>query len=638
MHARPVAGRGPKMLVVAEPGTPALGLGNRAVARFSKRDDGIFEARIIRALDATPDRVVGIYRLGREGGRLEPTDRKQRTEFRIAAEDAGGAVDGEVVLADVRRDTQMGLPSARIVQRLGGLDEPRAFSLIAIHTHGIPTEFPPEAIALAEKAQPVDLSGREDLRNIPLVTIDGADARDFDDAVFAEPDPEVVNGWHAIVAIADVAWYVRPGDALDRSAESRGNSVYFPDRVVPMLPEALSNELCSLKPAVNRACLAVHLWIDENGHVTRHRFLRGLMRSAARFTYEEAQQAMDGAPSDQAGPLLDKVLRPLYGVYAALDRSRIRRGALELDLPERRIQLSEAGKVAKIEPRARLDSHKLIEELMIAANVAAAETLERLQRPCLYRIHDAPDPVKLTALTEFLTDIGVPGLKLAKGQVIKPRLFNEILRKVAGTPYAVLVPQLVLRSQAQAVYSPMNIGHFGLALRRYAHFTSPIRRYSDIQVHRAIIATLGLDSDAEGQDLVALGEHVSMTERRAATAERSASDRYIAAFLAERVGATFTGRINGVTRAGLFVTLAETGADGLIPIRHLPSDYYEHEEARHRLIGQKTRRIFTLGDSVEVRLAEADVGKGSLRFELIGSQPSSPQRSKHLRSKQRKRR
>ena len=626
------------MLVTAEAGGPALGVGNRAVARFSRREDGTWEARIVRALDQTPDRVVGIYRLSREGGRLEPTDRKQRTEFRIATEDAGGAQDGEVVLADVRKDTQFGLPTARIVERLGGLDEPRAFSLIAIHTHGIPTTFPPEAVELAEKAEPVTLAGREDLRDIPLVTIDGADARDFDDAVFAEPDPEIEGGWHAIVAIADVAWYVRPGDALDRSAESRGNSVYFPDRVVPMLPEALSNELCSLKPAVNRACVAVHLWIDANGHLHRHRFLRGLMRSAARFTYEEAQQAMDGAPSDQAGPLIEKVLKPLYGVYAALDKARIQRGSLELDLPERRIQLSEAGKVARIEPRARLDSHKLIEELMIAANVAAAETLEKLHRPCLYRVHDAPDPLKLKALTEFLTDIGVPGLKLAKGQVIKPRLFNDILRKVAGTPYAVMVPQLVLRSQAQAIYSPVNIGHFGLALRRYAHFTSPIRRYSDIQVHRAILTTLGIDGEPAGQDLVALGEHVSMTERRAATAERSASDRYISAFLADRVGATFAGRINGVTRAGLFVTLAETGADGLIPIRNLPSDYYEHEEARHRLIGQRTRRIFTLGDSVEVRLAEADIGKGSLRFDLVSANGNLPKHSKHLPAKQKKRR
>ncbi len=626
------------MLVTAEAGGPALGVGNRAVARFSRREDGTWEARIVRALDQTPDRVVGIYRLSREGGRLEPTDRKQRTEFRIATEDAGGAQDGEVVLADVRKDTQFGLPTARIVERLGGLDEPRAFSLIAIHTHSIPTTFPPEAVELAEKAQPVTLAGREDLRDIPLITIDGADARDFDDAVFAEPDPETEGGWHAIVAIADVAWYVRPGDALDRSAESRGNSVYFPDRVVPMLPEALSNELCSLKPAVNRACVAVHLWIDANGHLHRHRFLRGLMRSAARFTYEEAQQAMDGAPSDQAGPLIEKVLKPLYGVYAALDKARIQRGSLELDLPERRIQLSEAGKVARIEPRARLDSHKLIEELMIAANVAAAETLEKLHRPCLYRVHDAPDPLKLKALTEFLTDIGVPGLKLAKGQVIKPRLFNDILRKVAGTPYAVMVPQLVLRSQAQAIYSPVNIGHFGLALRRYAHFTSPIRRYSDIQVHRAILTTLGIDGEPAGQDLVALGEHVSMTERRAATAERSASDRYISAFLADRVGATFAGRINGVTRAGLFVTLAETGADGLIPIRNLPSDYYEHEEARHRLIGQRTRRIFTLGDSVEVRLAEADIGKGSLRFDLVSANGNLPKQSKHLPAKHKKRR
>jgi ribonuclease R len=419
---------------------------------------------------------------------------------------------------------------------------------------------------------------------------------------------------------------VRPEDALDRVAEERGNSVYFPDRVVPMLPEALSNELCSLKPNVERACLAVHLWIDDNGHVHRHRFLRGLMRSAARLTYEEVQEAIDGRPNATTAALVGPVLKPLYGAYAALDKARRKRGTLDLDLPERRILLDETGKVARIEPRARLDSHKLIEEFMIAANVAAAETLERLRRPCLYRVHDAPDPTKLEALREFLHGIGIPGLALAKGQVVRPRHFNEILRRVADTPYVTLVPQLVLRSQAQAVYSPMNIGHFGLALRRYAHFTSPIRRYADLIVHRALIAALSLpaasDEPVSGKDLANLGEQVSMTERRAAAAERNAADRYVAAFLADRVGASFQARINGVTRAGLFVTLAETGADGLIPMRSLPGDYYDHDEAHHRLIGRRSRNSFTLGDEVEVRLAEANTVTGSLRFDLLERQLS----------------
>ena len=630
------------MIVVAEPGAPALGLGQRGVARFARRQGGGWEARIIRALDQMPDRVVGVYRLTQDGGRIEPTDRKQRREFRVARADSKDAQDGEIVVAAVKPGGSIGLLDARVVERLGDSDNPRAFSLIAIHTQGIPTDFSLEAIAIAENAKPVALGNRTDLRAVPLVTIDGSDARDFDDAVWAERDPEQEGGWHAIVAIADVAWYVRQGDALDRDAQTRGNSVYFPDRVVPMLPEALSNELCSLKPKVERACMAVHLWFDANGNLHRHRFVRGLMRSAARFTYEEVQQAIDGTPSDQAGPLLDPVIRPLYGAFAALDHARRQRGALDLDLPERRIQLDADGKIASIEPRARLDSHKLIEEFMIAANVAAAETLERLHKPCLYRIHDAPDPMKLAALSEFLANIGIPGVKLAKGQVIRPRHFNTILERVAGTPYAALVPQLVLRSQAQAVYSPTNIGHFGLGLRHYAHFTSPIRRYADLVVHRSLIAALSLGSSDErgpGDDLTELGEHVSMTERRAAAAERNASDRYIAAYLADRVGAQFAGRINGVTRAGLFVTLADTGADGLIPIRSLPEDYYDHDEAHHRLVGKRHHRVFTLGEPVTVQLAEANTVTGSLRFDLIpDSVPDKmPQRSKSLPPSQNRR-
>jgi len=628
MHGRPLSGHLADVLVTAERGAPAIGVGERAVVRFRRREDGGWEARIIRALDRPPDRIVGIYRTGREGGRIEPTDRKQRREFRVERRDSAGAGEGEIVLAEVLPGEYLGLPQARVIERVGDSADPRSFSLIAIHARGIPTVFAPEALALSEAARPVSLGSREDLRETPLVTIDGADARDFDDAVWAEPDPAVPGGWHTLVAIADVAWYMQPGDALDRTAEERGNSVYFPDRVVPMLPEALSNELCSLKPAVDRACLAVHLWIDHEGRVHRHRFLRGLMRSAARFTYEEVQEAIEGRPSAQAAPLVERVLRPLYGAYAALDAARRKRGALDLDLPERRIVLDDRGRVARIEPRARLDSHKLIEELMIAANVAAAETLERLNRPCMYRVHDSPDPAKLAALGEFLESLGVPGAKLARGQVIRPHHFNEILRRVAGTPYATLVPQLVLRSQAQAVYSPVNIGHFGLGLRRYAHFTSPIRRYADLLVHREIIAGLRLDeADARrgtSKDFGTLGEQVSMTERRAAAAERDAADRYMAAYLADRVGARFAARINGVTRAGLFVTLAETGADGLIPMRSLPGDYYHHDEVHHRLVGRRSRRRFTLGDPIAVELAEADTATGSLRFTLVDRDTGKP--------------
>jgi ribonuclease R len=641
LHGRPVVGNRTykeEVTIVPEPGAPALGIGERALVRFA-RSEGGWEARIIRALDTAPDRIVGIYRLTREGGRIEPTNRKERREFRVARADSKDAQDGEIVLAALKPGSRFGAPEALVIERVGDSSNPRAFSLIAIHTYDIPTDFPVEAVSLAEAAKPVTLGSRTDLRMIPLVTIDGSDARDFDDAVWAERDPENENGWHAIVAIADVAWYVRPNDALDREAEKRGNSVYFPDRVVPMLPEALSNELCSLKPGVDRACMAVHLWFDDNGHLQRHRFVRGLMRSAARLTYEEVQQAIDSKPSDHAAPLLEPVLRPLYGAFAALNRAWRHRGALDLDLPERRIQLDESGKVVRIEPRERLDSHRLIEEFMVTANVAAAETLERLHKPCLYRVHDAPDPAKIAALSEFLAEIGIPGVKLAKGQVIRPRHFNDILHKIANTPYATLVPQLILRSQAQAIYSPTNIGHFGLALRHYAHFTSPIRRYADLVVHRALIDALTLGeagANVAEKDLFPVGEHVSMTERRAAAAERNASDRYISAYLSDRVGAEFAARINGVTRAGLFITLNDTGADGLIPIRSLPSDYYDHDEKLHRLVGRRFGRSFSLGEAVTAQLAEANIVTGSLRFNLVSD--DLPQRSKPLGTRSRRRR
>ena len=611
----------PGILIVSEKAASALAVGERALAELKRQDDGSYEARIIRTLAATPDRVLGIYRKIHDGGRLEPTDRRVKTEFRISLAHAKGAEDGEIVLCEAMPGRQLGLPEARVIERIGDSNAPRAVSLIAITDHGIPMEFPQGAVAEAEAAQPVGLAGRTDLRQIPLVTIDGADARDFDDAVFAEPHPERQGFWHAVVAIADVAWYVRPGSDLDRAARRRGNSAYFPDRVVPMLPEALSNELCSLKPKVERACVAAHLVIDGNGKLIEHRFVRGLMRSAARLTYEQVQAAQDGRPNDTTGPLLDRVIRPLYEVFRLLDKARQKRGALDLDLPERKVVLDESGKVARIEPRARLDSHKLIEELMILANVAAAETLEKLRQPCMYRVHDAPDPAKLAALREFLRGIEIPGLALAKGQVIRPQHFNAVLRHAKDTPYAAMVNQLVLRSQSQAVYSPENLGHFGLALRRYAHFTSPIRRYSDTLVHRALIAGLKLGEGGlppvDPREFAELGTHISDTERRAAAAERDALSRYAALFLADRVGAVFEGRVNGVTRAGLFVTLDETGADGLIPMRGLGDDFYVHDEAHHRLVGRRSGQSFSLGDHLRVKLAEANAVTGSLLFSLV---------------------
>jgi ribonuclease R len=616
--ARPVSWSGPDpapVLRLVENGeAEQLRIGERAAARLVALETGDVEAQIIRRLQPAGKRIIGTFHNGREGGRVVPSDRRDRTEYRVAIRDAAGTADGELVVAEQLSAARAGAPRARIVERLGPVSDAGAVSLLAIATYDIPMEFPAAAIAEAAAALPVSPAGRVDLRHIPLVTIDGSDARDFDDAVWAEPDSgrENPGGWHLIVAIADVAWYVRPGSALDREAERRGNSVYFPDRVIPMLPEALSNELCSLKPEVDRACLAVHLWIDAAGHKRRHRFERGLMRSAARLTYEEVQAARDGV----IGLVLLPEIAALYGAFTALAKARVERGALELEIPEDRVVLNDENRPAAVVRAVRLDSHRLIEEFMILANVAAAEELEARRRPCMYRVHDAPDPAKVEALRVFLEAMGVPGLALARGQALKPQLFNRVLGRAAGTPQADLVNDLVLRCQAQAAYSPNNIGHFGLALRRYAHFTSPIRRYADLLVHRALAAELGgPPTETVGERMEAIAEHISATERRAAEAERTAIDRFRAMLLAGSVGDLFTARISGVASFGVFVRL-ENGADGLVPISMLPGDYYKHDANAQRLIGRNSGRVFRLGDDVRARLIEADGIGGRLVFRI----------------------
>ncbi len=566
--------------------------------------------------------IVGVYYRSREGGKVVLADRRNRNEYRVAEGDTGGAEDDELVRAEQLSPGRLGFPRARIVERLGRSSDPGAVSLLAIASYEIPTEFPIAAIAEAEAVPAASSAGRSDLRDLALVTIDGADARDFDDAVWAEPDPDPENlgGWHIIVAIADVAWYVRPGTTLDREARRRGNSVYFPDRVVPMLPEGLSNDLCSLKPGVDRACLAAHLWVDGAGRKRRHRFERGLMRSAARLTYEETQAAQEG---EGAPTVARERLTALYGAFAALEKARAARGALELDIAEHRVVLDEGRPVAII-PIARLDSHRLIEEFMVAANVAAAEELEARRQPCIYRVHDAPDPDKVEELGALLDTIDVPGLGFPKGQAPKPALFNRVLNRAAATPAAALVNELVLRCQAQAVYSANNIGHFGLALRRYVHFTSPIRRYADLTVHRGLIAGLNAaervsgarPSDADREEFAAIADHLSATERRAVAAERGALERYRAIILARSIGSIFTGRISGVAEFGLFVTSTENGANGLVPISTLPGDYYESDKTAHRLIGRRSGRIFRVGDEVSVRLVEADAVGGRLAFRI----------------------
>jgi len=618
----------------ARPGT-AAGVGDRALLRVERtreHEGAAYRGRIIKVIDHARHRVLGVFRsLPDGGGRLIPVDRKQAgKELNIASADSMGASDGDLVSVDLVRSRGFGLASGKVRERLGSIASEKAISLIAIYAHDIPVAFSQGALREAEAARPAVLKGREDWRDIPLVTIDPPDAKDHDDAVHAEPDPDPNNkGGHIVhVAIADVAFYVRPGSALDHDAQLRGNSVYFPDRVVPMLPERISNDLCSLVPGEPRGALSVRLVIGPDGRKRSHSFHRVLIRSAAKLHYAQVQAAMDGKPDEATGPLLDPVLKPLYAAYATVKLARDERDPLDLDIPERKILLHADGTVDRVVVPERLEAHRLIEEFMILANVAAAETLEKKALPLIYRVHDEPTLEKVRGLQEFLKTLDVP---FAKSGALRPSLFNRVLTLVAGQDYEQLVNEVVLRSQAQAEYSAENYGHFGLNLRRYAHFTSPIRRYADLVVHRGLIRALGLGEGAlpdseTPESLSEVAAQISVSERRAMKAERETADRLIAHHLADRIGATFQGRISGVTRAGLFVKLDDTGADGLVPIRSLGSEYFNYDETRHALVGSRSGAMHRLGDVVDVRLVEAAPIAGALRFELLSEGQMVPRR------------
>jgi len=593
-----------------------------------------FRARIVRRLVDTGRRVLGIFRTAKGlGAYIVPVDKKARHDLRVQSGDDNGAQNGELVAAEIRRDGGRGPVNARVRERLGNMNDQRNISLIAIHQHGIPDSFPERVLAETAALRPFSPANREDLRGVPLITIDPPDARDHDDAVWAasDDDPGNPGGVTVIVAIADVAAYVRSGSALDREARIRGNSVYFPDRVVPMLPERISNDLCSLREKEERPALACFMTFDASGTKKSHRFARAIMRSAAKLSYQEAQAAIEGRPNAKTDILLDPVLRPLWKAYGVLMKGRQRREPLELDLPERKLILDAHGLVERVVTPERLDAHKLIEEFMIQANVAAAEALEAKTTPLLYRVHEPPAREKLAALSEFLKTVG---LSLPLGQVMRPKHFNRILAAASGKDYQHVVNEIVLRTQAQAVYSPDNKGHFGLTLRRYAHFTSPIRRYADLIVHRGLISALGLGSDGlTAEDIARLGDTadlVSGAERRAMAAERETVDRLIAAHLSGQTGSVFHARIGGVVGAGLFVTLTDSGADGFVPVSTLGREYFVYDQTRHALIGEKTGETFQLGDRVEVRLVETAPVSGGMRFEMVSpgrsGKPPSPAR------------
>jgi ribonuclease R len=654
-------GQAPKIRIpVARKARPgeAAGIGDRVLLHIEEieEDGGIrHRGRVIKIIDRPKQRVLGIFRKSPHGGgRLEPVDKKMLgKQLNIPAGATAQAEDGDLVAVETTRAPRLGLPTGRVVERLGSLASEKAVSLIAIHAHTIPHVFHRETIIEADAAKPATLADRENWRRVPFVTIDPPDAKDHDDAVHAEPDAASNNsgGFIVSVAIADVAHYVTPGSALDREALVRGNSVYFPDRVVPMLPERISNDLCSLRPREDRAAVAVRMVIGADGRKRSHTFHRIMMRSAARLSYEQTQVAIGGRTDEDTAPLIAPVLAPLYAAYEALKHARAERQPLDLDLPERKILLKADGTVDRVVIPERLEANRLIEEFMILANVAAAETLEKARVPLIYRVHDEPAIEKVNALREFLASLQIP---FAKAGALRPEAFNRILAHAKGRDAEQLVNEVVLRSQAQAEYASENYGHFGLNLRRYAHFTSPIRRYSDLIVHRGLIRALKLGSDGlpEAADVKALSEisaQISATERRAMLAERETKDRLIAHFLADRIGATFDGRISGVHRAGLFVKLNETGADGFVPARTIGDEYFRHDETGHAMVGSRSGETYRLGDRVTVKLVEAAPVAGALRFELLsegrisasrqrphGTQRPERGKSNRYRGKQRK--
>lgn len=595
---------------------PALKVGDRILARTDEAGKG-WKAHVMKKLPAKTDGLMGVVEIDQAGkGWLAPVDKRVRQSSPIS--DLGGAEAGQLVLAEpAGRGHRAGV---NVVEVLGDPLAPKSFSLIAISKHGIPHVFGEETIEEAKRAAKLPLSEdkREDLRHLPIVAIDPADARDHDDAIWAEPDGE--GGYRALVAIADVSFYVRPGGELDREARKRGNSVYFPDRVVPMLPEVLSADVCSLKQGEDRAAMACHLRISPEGKVTKWRFTRAIVRIAHNIAYEDAQAAVDAGDAPEH-------LQHLWGAWKLLFAARNARDPLELELPERQVKLDEHGKIAEIAVRERLDAHRVVEDFMIAANVAAAKALESKTAPVVYRIHETPSREKLVALKEYLATFG---RTLAMGQVITPGLFNRMLKDVTDESEKAQVMEAVLRTQTQAYYGPANAGHFGLALGSYAHFTSPIRRYADLLVHRALVDAFGLEqpkpagdlppttglSDRDRADLGKVADAISQAERRAMEAERDTIDRYVAAWLSGRVGEVFDTRITGVQSFGFFATITALGGDGLVPVSTLGSEYFRYDEAAQSLIGADSGTTYSPGDRLKLRLGEANPLTGALKFEL----------------------
>ncbi|MDY6408043.1 MAG: ribonuclease R [Pseudomonadota bacterium] len=606
----------PQIIIIKDKLSPAVGIGDVVQVSLKPAGARIYHAQTLRRVMVGDNQMVGVY----ENGKIYSVDRRLTQAFSLTGIPKNIILENrDLILAEIP-PVRVSAPQAFFVRKIGTADEAYAATLISIYLHHLPVAF----TELSEKQAArltVPKIGKErvDLRSIPFVTIDGPDARDFDDAVWAERDtnPKNTGGFHVMIGIADVCFYVRPGTALDTDARLRGNSVYFPDRVIPMLPETISNGVCSLKPNEDRAALVCEVWIDKNGVKIKHRFLRALIRSARRLTYDEVQSALDHKTPIQG---LENEICDLASAYQVLKKNRDKRGVLEIDVPERQVILNARGQVAGIHFRHQTESNRLIEELMILANVAAAETLEEKGIPVMYRVHDRPSFEKALHLSNYLMGLG-QRIQLSDNPTARD--FNAILKKAKGKPLQKTINELVLRSQSQACYSPENIGHFGLALARYAHFTSPIRRYADILVHRALIKALkfgeGALTDEEVDYFEDIAHHISATERQAASAEMDAQDRYVALYFSDRVGQKFNARISSITAFGIFVSVDSMGAEGFVPLSSISGDYYEYDERTQQLIGRATGKIFSLGQKVRCVLKESVPVTGGLKFQIISS-------------------
>jgi len=648
LFARPVDWKGdepePIVLMVFRASDPALAYGDRVLAKVSIVQDEQYqyEGRIIRVLKKTPKNTLGIYKETSEGGRILPIEKSGR-EWSVKLSDALDAKDGELVEAEqIKGKRASGLHAARVINIVGDPSGPKAVSLIAIHQHGIPHQFPEDVLNESENSNFSVDAKREDLTKIPFVTIDPSDARDHDDAVYSHPDKDPSNiGGHVLwVAIADVAHFVKPGSALDEEARKRGNSTYFADRVVPMLPDRLSGDLCSIHEGIERPCLAVCITIDKSGKKLKQTFHRANIKSVASLNYEEVQKSVEGTVNEKVKPHFENVIKPLYECYFCLKKSKDFRQPLDLDLPERKVELFKNGRVKAVVLKERFDSHRLIEEFMILANVAAAEELSKARSEFLYRVHEEPTPEKLNALREVAQSAG---FNLAKGQVLQTSHLNDLLTKSKQSDLSELISMTTLRSMSQAYYSRENFGHFGLALKKYAHFTSPIRRYSDLITHRALISSLGLGCDGlkemDSEKLEGTAKHISDTERRSMVAERDTTDRYLASYLSEKVGNEFEGKISGVAKFGFFVRLNESGAEGIVPVRTLGTDFYYYDDRTNTLRGSETGLIIGLGQRATVRLKEVDPIAGGIAFDALnidGEKIPNIQKKRSLRSIRRK--